>query len=137
MEQLTPKEMASFLHNDPRALLIDCRSDREFRFVGHPVGARHISWNDDSGSEVNPHFVGEVRKLVGDTRDRPLALICRTGERAVDAGKALEAAGFSLIYIVRSGFEGDIGANYQRGAVNGWRFEGLPWEISACTKCSG
>jgi hypothetical protein len=33
-------------------------------------------------------------------------LICRSGNRSVDAGEALEAAGFSDVYNVLEGFEG-------------------------------
>lgn len=135
MNHLSPKEAARFLHANPTALFIDCRSEREYRFVGHPIGALHISWIDDASWEINPHFVGEVMRLAGDTTDRPVVLIDRTGEPAVDAGKALEAAGFARVHTVRHGFEGDVGPNYQRGGVNGWRCDGLPWEISACGKC--
>ncbi|CAG4883666.1 Rhodanese-related sulfurtransferase [Georgfuchsia toluolica] len=135
MEHLTPKETAQFLHANPKALFIDCRSEMEFRFVGHPTGAHHISWNDGPGWEINPHFVDEVIRLAGNTLDQPVVLICRTGDRSVDAGKALEACGFSRVFTVLHGFEGDLGNNQQRGNVNGWRCDGLPWEISACQNC--
>lgn len=135
MECLSPKEAARFLHENPAALFVDCRSDREFRFVGHPVGARHVPWNEDPGWDINPDFVGDVTKLAGDARDRPVVLICRDGRRSAEAGRALEAAGFARVCNVRHGFEGEVGANYQRGGVNGWRCDGLPWEISACGKC--
>jgi hypothetical protein len=29
---------------------------------------------------------------------------------------------------VLHGFEGDLDAHRQRGKLNGWRYEGLPWE---------
>lgn len=135
MEHLTPQETARFLNDDPRALFIDCRSEMEYRFVGHPSGARHVSWNDGPSWDVNPNFVGDVRMLADDALDRPVGVICRTGERAVEAGKALEAAGFSRVFTVLHGFEGDLGENHQRGGVNGWRFDGLPWETSACRQC--
>ena len=38
MDHLTPKEAAEFLHDNPKALFIDCRSEMEFLFVGHPAG---------------------------------------------------------------------------------------------------
>ena len=135
MECLSPKEAARFLHGNPGALFIDCRSEREFRFVGHPVGASHVPWNEDPGWDINPHFLGDVRKLSGDAHDRPVVLICRDGRRSAEAGRALEAAGFARVYHVRHGFEGDVGPDCQRGGVNGWRFEGLPWEISTCRNC--
>lgn len=128
MKHLMPKEAQQFLHDHPNALFIDVRAEIEYLFVGHPVGAHHVSWNDGPDWEVNPHFVGEVRKLAGHGVDRPIVLICRSGNRTIDAGKALEKAGFHQIYNVLHGFEGDLDDNRHRGTENGWRFEGLPWE---------
>jgi rhodanese-related sulfurtransferase len=55
-------------------------------------------------------------------------LLCRSGQRTIDAGLALEAAGFSDVAHVVHGFEGDLDPHFQRSSVNGWRHEGLPWE---------
>jgi len=55
-------------------------------------------------------------------------LICRSGNRSVDAGLALEAAGFSNVTNVLEGFEGDLDEKHQRGKLGGWRHAGLPWE---------
>jgi rhodanese-related sulfurtransferase len=128
MKHLMPKEALEFLRETPNALFIDCRSEMEFLFVGHPVGALHVSWNDGPDWEINPHFVGEVRKLAGYGIDRPVILICRSGHRSVDAGHALEKAGFTEVYNVQHGFEGDLNDKHQRNTINGWRCEGLPWE---------
>ena len=128
MEHLTPKETAQFLDDNPKALFIDCRSEMEFLFVGHPAGCLHVSWNDVPDWDINPHFVGEVKKLAGHAHDRPVVLVCRSGNRSVDAGNALEAAGFTRIYNVLHGFEGELDDSHHRGTTNGWRFEGLPWE---------
>jgi rhodanese-related sulfurtransferase len=54
--------------------------------------------------------------------------MCRSGQRTLDAGQALEAAGFTDVSHVVHGFEGDLDARFQRSSVNGWRHEGLPWE---------
>ena len=59
---------------------------------------------------------------------QPVVLICRSGNRSVDAGHALEAAGFTSVYNVVYGFEGDLGENHHRNEKNGWRHDGLPWE---------
>lgn len=128
MQHLDPQEAFDYLRRTPEALFIDCRSDAEFFFVGHPVGAVHVAWLEGADWERNPHFVGEIRRLAGHAEDRPVVLICRSGRRSVDAGLALEEAGFTCVYNVRHGFEGDLDANHQRGRTNGWRFEGLPWE---------
>lgn len=126
MEHLTPKQAAQFLHDNPKALFIDCRSEMEFLFVGHPVGAMMIPWNDGPNWEVNPDFVPHVKKAA--SVDRPIVLICRSGNRSQEAGRALEQAGFSHVYNVLHGFEGELDDNHQRGKSSGWRFEGLPWE---------
>lgn len=128
MEHLTPKQAYDFLENDPAAVFIDCRSEMEFLFVGHPVGAIRIAWNDGPDWEINPQFVSQVKKTVGHSIHRPVVVICRSGSRSVDAGLALEAAGFTKIYNVLHGFEGDLDEQHQRGNLNGWRFDKLPWE---------
>ena len=128
MKHLTPKETFEFLRADPDALFVDCRSEMEYLFVGHPVDALHVSWNDGPDWEINPHFVGQVKRLAGtDHATRPIVLICRSGNRSVEAGAALEKAGLRNVYNVLHGFEGDLDENHHRGSKNGWRYEGLPW----------
>lgn len=63
----------------------------EHLFVGHPAGSHHVSWNDGPHWEVNPEFVPAVRKLSGHGIDRPIVLICRSGNRSAAAAQALEA----------------------------------------------
>jgi rhodanese-related sulfurtransferase len=128
MKHLTPKEAHAFLQANPQALLIDVRSEIEYLFVGHPVGAIHVSWNDGPDWEVNPHFVGEVKKLAGHGGDRPLVLICRSGNRSVSAAEALSGAGFTAVYNVLHGFEGELDERHHRNSSSGWRYDGLPWE---------
>ena len=129
MKHLKPNEAREFLKTNPSALFIDCRSEMEYLFVGHPAGALHVAWNDGADWEVNPHFVGQVKKVAGTNHaSRPIVLICRSGNRSVDAGEALERSGFTDVSNVLHGFEGDLDERHHRNAKNGWRFEGLPWE---------
>jgi len=60
--------------------------------------------------------------------DRPIILICRSGNRSLDAGRALEDAGFTQVANVLHGFEGELDGDHHRNAKSGWRHEGLPWE---------
>lgn len=126
MKHLTPIEADKFLHENSLALFIDVRSEMEFLFVGHPVGAIMVPWNDGPDWEVNPHFVAHVKKAA--SVDRPIVLICRSGNRSKDAGAALEQAGFTAVYNVLHGFEGELDERHQRGKTAGWRHDGLPWE---------
>jgi len=79
MKNLEPKDAKQFLDDNSDALFIDCRSDAEHFFVGHPVGSIHVAWQDGEDWEVNPNFVGEVQRLAGHSKQRAVVLICRSG----------------------------------------------------------
>lgn len=136
LQELSATEAHQLLLDNPRAVLVDIRSTMEFLFVGHPVGAVHIPWLDEPDWVENPHFVTEVRKLLlgGAHCDRaegecaPVVLICRSGKRSKEAGRALLEAGLGSIHHIKEGFEGDLDADHHRSTLNGWRFHGLPWE---------
>jgi rhodanese-related sulfurtransferase len=126
MKHLEPKEAYKFLQANPNAVLIDVRSEMEYLFVGHPKEALLIPWQDGEYFDINPDFLGHVRKA--SSINRPVVLICRSGNRSKIAGEFLEKNGLPEVYNVLHGFEGDLDAQRQRSMVNGWRFEGLPWE---------
>jgi rhodanese-related sulfurtransferase len=126
MKHLKPGEAHDFLRQNPEAVLVDCRSEMEYLFVGHPAGAHHVAWNDGPDWAINPHFIGQVQKIA--SLNRPVVLICRSGQRSVDAGIALEKAGFSEVINVLEGFEGPLDEQHQRSKISGWRYHGLPWE---------
>ena len=127
MKHLTPEQAHAAMQRDPDALLVDCRTEIEFFFVGHPVGAVNIEWHHLPDFEINPAFVAEIEREAG-RKDRPLLLICRSGKRTLDAGAALEAAGFTDVTNVVDGFEGELDENFHRGTLGGWRKAGLPWQ---------
>lgn len=132
---LNPQQAYKMLEDDPRAILVDIRSSMEFLFVGHAKGAVHVPWIDEPDWTINPHFVTEIRKLVlggvtcsEDEGCAPVILICRSGKRSLEAGKALIEADFHQVYHVDEGFEGELNDHHQRSSLNGWRYHGLPWE---------
>ena len=127
MKHLTPKETYAYLQAHPEALFVDCRTEMEFFYVGHPLGASHIAWQEVPDWEINDKFAAEVLREAG-AKDRPVVLICRSGNRSVDAGESLEAAGFADITNVLYGFEGELDPQHHRNGLNGWRHDGLPWQ---------
>lgn len=135
VQQLTPQQAAALIQQNPRAILVDVRSNMEFLFVGHPRGAVHIPWIDEPDWVVNPNFVRQIRELLlggiiseAGEGGAPIILICRSGKRSVEAGRALLQAGFHDVYNVLDGFEGELDEKHQRSSLGGWRFDGLPWE---------
>nr|AAW62514.1 rhodanese-like protein P15 [Acidithiobacillus ferrooxidans] len=126
VRNLAPQDAFHFLQKNPQAVLIDVRSEMEFLFVGHPKEALTIPWRDDPDWEINPDFLCRVRRAT--SLNRPVLLICRSGHRSLEAGQYLQANGFSAVYNVAHGFEGDLNDQHRRSSLNGWRFDGLPWE---------
>ncbi len=132
---LTPEQALKLTQDDPRTILVDIRSNMEYLFVGHPVGAVHIPWIDEPDWTINPHFVTDIRKLVLggavctlEDGCAPVVLICRSGKRSLEAGLLLLKEGFTRVYHVGEGFEGDLNDVHHRSSIGGWRYRGLPWE---------
>ena len=128
MQHLTPRAAWQFLQQHPDALFIDVRMEIEYLYVGHPLGVVHIAWYEYPEMQAHPQaFVDQVLREGGQPA-RPVVLLCRSGKRTVEAGLVLEAAGFEAVVNVLHGFEGELDDHFQRGRLNGWRHDGLPWE---------
>jgi rhodanese-related sulfurtransferase len=129
MKHLTPLETWDYLQQRRDALFVDVRMEVEYLYVGHPPGVVHVAWYEYPQMQAQPAaFVEQVQREAGGDKDKPVVLICRSGKRTVEAGEALEAAGFKEVVNVLHGFEGDLDEHFQRGRKNGWRHDGLPWE---------
>ena len=129
MKRIKAKEAIKFLSDNPQAVLVDCRSEMEYLFVGHPVGAHHVAWNDGPDWDINPHFVGQVRKIasmnrpvVVDLPQRPALGQRRPGARAGRVQRGVQRS--SRASKVRST------TVIIAMTISGWRKEGLPWEQS-------
>ncbi|MDD2863740.1 MAG: rhodanese-like domain-containing protein [Methylococcales bacterium] len=129
IENLNPQQTWDFLQQNPNAALIDVRTKMEHLFVGHPPKAIHIPWKEAPDWQLNPNFVAQVRQVVSNP-NTPILLLCRSGQRSLEAAAALQASGYTHLINIEEGFEGALDDNKQRGNVNGWRFAGLPWQQS-------
>jgi len=114
------------LFSSGRALLVDVRTGEERKFVGHVPDTLHVAWATGTALTRNPRFVRELESKIGG-KDVVALLLCRSGKRSALAAEAAAKAGFSNIFNVLEGFEGEIDARQQRGTADGWRFRGLPW----------
>ncbi|GIG28543.1 rhodanese-like domain-containing protein [Cellulomonas marina] len=151
---VTPQEAWQTLQDDPRAVLVDVRTDAEWRYVGipdtsalGPDGPRRtvlVEWVSYPSGQTNAHFVEQLRAALDDDAaggdgadaadggadagapDRPLLFLCRSGVRSVAAATAATRAGLGRALNVLEGFEGDVGPDAHRGHA-GWRAAGLPW----------
>ena len=112
-----------------QALLVDVRTTEERKFVGHVPGSLHVAWATGTSLTRNPRFVRELEAKLAKNggKDAVVLLLCRSGKRSVLAAEAAAAAGFSHVFNILEGFEGEVDATQQRGKDDGWRYHGLPW----------
>lgn len=107
------------------ATLVDVRTAEERKFVGFVPESVHVAWATGTSLTRNPRFVRELEAKTG--KDAVVLLLCRSGNRSAQAAEAAAKAGFTHVYNVLEGFEGDLNDAQRRGASNGWRFHDLPW----------
>lgn len=122
---VTPQQ-AWLLHQTGAAQLVDVRSAEEVKFVGRVPDTLNVPWASGTVLNRNPRFVKELETKAGG-KDAVLLLLCRSGKRSAEAAAAATRAGFSRVFNVLEGFEGELNEQQQRGAVGGWRHHGLPW----------
>lgn len=142
---VTPYEAADMVA-DEGAFILDVRTPQEWNWVGHPGPNKlgdgeylegyvlnvayevyHEGYSKGDVLIVNTQFVKDVKRLL--SKDDVIITICRSGGRSVKAALALEAAGFTNVYNMLTGFEGATDANGYR-TENGWKVDDLPYNYS-------
>ncbi len=129
---IAPAAAWDILSTDPKAVLVDVRTTAEWAYVGVPdvssLGKEpmFVCWATFPHMQINPKFAEQIRSA-NVPSDAPLLFLCRSGVRSRSAAIAMTAAGYATCYNIASGFEGDHDEMRRRGAVNGWKVEGLPW----------
>ncbi|WP_330250886.1 rhodanese-like domain-containing protein [Nocardia sp. NBC_00565] len=132
---ITPQQAWELLRDNPEAVLVDVRTEAEWRFVGVPDTSSIerptvlIEWVDSSGAR-NGEFVEQLTSaLEGRNPEAPVVFLCRSGQRSIGAAVAATNTGIAPSYNVLEGFEGPIDESGHRGG-SGWRALGLPWRQS-------
>lgn len=134
---LTPLEVWKLLTDNPQAVLVDVRTDAEWRFVGVPdlssLGreAVYVEWDRYDGTH-NGNFLVELQERISpaevNQEERPVIFLCRSGNRSISAAEVATEAGIVPSYNVLDGFEGPLDTQEHRGVTGGWRAIGLPWK---------
>jgi rhodanese-related sulfurtransferase len=120
-----PPQLAFELFSSGEAQLVDVRTAEERKFVGHVPGSLHVAWASGTSLTRNPRFVRELEAKVG--KNATILLLCRSGKRSDLAADAAAKAGFTRVFNVLEGFEGELDTEQHRGTGDGWRRHGLPW----------
>lgn len=108
-------------------------ADANIPYVEHPDDA---PWDDKAGRfklDVNSDFAAELERRLtakGMGKNDTVILMCRSGDRSARAANLLSQLGYTKVYSVIDGFEGDLakeGPKAGQRVVNGWKNAGLPW----------
>lgn len=145
---LTPQQAYDMKKANPKGVaFFDVRTRAEAMYVGWPSDADALvpyvehpeimsDWDDKRHMyklEPNQDFVPEIErrlKEMGLGKDATIILICRSGDRSSKAQDRLQMAGYSKVYSIAEGVEGDTvkdGPKSGQRAVNGWKNANLPW----------
>lgn len=140
---MTAVEASQAVAADPgKVLFIDVRTPAEVMFIGAAATtdanvpfvelASPATWDAKKNRLLlvrNEAFVTKVEKRLADKKlgksDRVIVM-CRSGDRSAKAVDTLADAGFTNVWTVIDGFEGDLSKDGRRD-VNGWKNAGLPW----------
>ena len=138
---VTAKEAYDLWQKDQQKIkIIDSRTPEEYAYIGHAPMAVNIpnqfmtyAWDEKKKAYVmkdNPNFVKEVQKRFA--KDDTILVMCRSGQRSAPAVNLLAKAGFTKVYQIPEGFEGDKvndpqSPNKGKRMKNGWRISNLPW----------
>jgi len=120
--------------------ILDVRTTEEYLFVGHapmawnvPLLTQTYEWNAEKQyfeMQPNPDFTAQVEELAKPTDT--ILVMCRSGGRSAMAVNLLTEAGFTMVYNITDGMEGDAVKDpesvYQgQRLTNGWKNSGIPW----------
>ncbi len=130
---ITPEEAWEMLLDNPQAVLVDVRTEAEWRFVGVPDTSAtgrepvFVEWVNYPQGAPNQNFLEQLTDAgIGPETGAPVIFLCRSGQRSIGAAKAATAAGMVPAYNVLDGFEGGLDTDGHR-IVQGWKATGLPW----------
>jgi rhodanese-related sulfurtransferase len=116
--------------------LVDVRTFPEWNFVGLPdlreagKDLVTVEWQQFPSMQVNADFVKAVNAAmdtVGAGKSSAIYCLCRSGVRSMAAASALTDAGYTNVFNVLGGFEGDRDERGRRATISGWKFDQLPW----------
>ena len=135
---LTAREAYEMWKADPEPVkVLDVRMVEEYVFLGHAAAAVNIplafpkyQWHTEKqkyGFEINPDFIDHIKEVFKP--DDTIVAMCRSGGRSAFAINMLAKAGFTNIYNIIDGFEGDT-VNDQESVFHGKRMKN-GWKNSA------
>ena len=139
IKQISSKEAFEEIKSNLGALLIDVRSELEWKKIGIPdLGDLNenlvlLELQSIPSMEYNQNFLLELEEVVNDKNVNNVMFICKAGVRSQAA--AVQSMGVLLnknksikICNISDGFEGK-GFSIFGDKASGWKNSGLPWKL--------
>ena len=116
IKQIKSSEIKIFLENNPKTVLLDVRTEDEWKRVGKPISDSlgiktfFITINQDSD------FIENVKKEI--SKENQVLVMCAAGGRSIIAASLLQGEGY-VAHNISDGFSGN-------DQDLGWKNSGLP-----------
>ncbi|GGD19643.1 rhodanese-like domain-containing protein [Sinisalibacter lacisalsi] len=121
IEEIMPWDVPDFLAANPDALLLDIRERDEFARA-HIAGSLNVPRGIlESAAEWD---YAETEPALVTARDKPVVIICRSGNRSALAAEVLEQMGFENVRSVKLGIKGWNDADLDLVDTSGAAIEG-------------
>jgi len=144
---MTPQQAFETMKKDgDKVLFVDVRTREEVNFLGMPTVAdanipymklnEWFAWNAKKKNfkmEVNSDFSDDIADRIASkqmTKNDKVIFICRSGSRSAKAADLLAKLGYTNVYSITEGYEGDKakkGEHKGQRVINGWKNAKLPW----------
>lgn len=131
---VTAQQAWRVLAADPKAVLVDVRTQIEWTLIGKPDLSQvsgepvYLQWVTAQGP--NPNFSNELEAALEARKvpkDAPVFFLCQSGGRSKIASIQCAGLGYTGSYNIAEGFEGALDEHKHRNSVSGWKVAGLPW----------
>jgi rhodanese-related sulfurtransferase len=116
IKQIKSSEIKSFIEKNPKTVLLDVRTNDEWKTVGKPDSTKFgiktffITISQDLG------FIETIKRKI--SKDNQVLVMCAAGGRSITAATLLHNEGY-VAHNISDGFSGN-------GVDPGWKNLGLP-----------
>ena len=122
IKQMLSKEVATYIKNNPKSVLLDVRTEEEWNIDGKPDGEKialktHFLTIQFADKTFNQNFIEAFKKL-NVKKDHEILAMCMGGVRSQAAAELLTKEGYNCLNI-SDGFLGN-------SENLGWKNSGLP-----------
>ena len=138
---LSSQDAHRLLRSEPSILFVDVRDPVEIAIMGHPdqidaiVPVNILGMNEDGRPRIgelvrNQNFFDEMEEVLAENNKSKhdfIIITCGSGRRSAVAARALYNEGYTNVWHVTDGYEGDEHTGFNRD--NAWKAAGLPWSM--------